>query len=236
MQAPSEMNPDGYFEDTLVNLLNDQVIRFFENRFGSFLHNDFECGHSDDDFDYYDLEANFIQQPPDYSDRLAAYTGNSWDVWGLTRMHPGGKWHVAYSKLGIASRDGCIRAIEVLRRSWRNQITNRVFLKDPRLVYTLKHLELDGRVVVLRRDPEAVLRSMRRHYGPRLFTNQPFEGVQWVSNHFNYQVMPQSFESYQAEFEKSIDLLRKQGYEVLELISSPNFEWSWGDLAKFLGD
>lgn len=221
-QSPSEYNPSGYFESTLINLLNDQLIRLISDGMGSFLNNSFV-----DQFRVrppelsgvldYDLNERHVEMPPDYTTRLKHYTGNEWDVWGLTRMLDGGKWRSAYSQSGISNTEGVLSATISFQREWAEASSQRIYLKDPRMVYTLHSLNLDAKLLVIRRNLPDTLESMRNHYGPRLFTELPFQGYSWVSNHFNYRVPPQSFEHYVDNFERSIKLIKLLGYEMLEL-------------------
>jgi len=67
------------------------------------------------------------------------------------------------------------------------------------------------------RDAGAVMDSMRRHYGQRLFTTNFLPGPrQIVSNHFNYHIGYQSFDEYWDLYHK---LLSRAvvGFEVLDL-------------------
>lgn len=250
-QNASEHNSHGYFENSRLNLLNDNFLRFAYGDF-SFLNNSpnnltanegrlnlLESDREKRDF-YYDLEDRFVETPPNYEQELLSYTGNTWDVWGLTRMRPGQKWHKAHSRTyteNFSSLQYSLSSlIDELTDSVRNMAPSRILdyagelgampgkisnrnetntasisqtlvLKDPRLVYTLplfaKYLtNLPIKLLFVERDKVANLASMRRHYGPRLFSKPVFPGTNWVSNHFNYKVKPQSFDEYSLEYLK----------------------------------
>ena len=250
-QNASEHNSHGYFEDSRLNLLNDNALRLAYGDF-SFLNNSennlmanvgrvnfLESDQENRDF-YYDLEARFVETPTDYEENLLLYTGNTWDVWGLTRMRPGQKWFKAHSRTYTENfpslQSSLTSLVSELTNSVRNvvpsrtleyisesgprprQILNRneintpsisqtLVLKDPRLVYTLplfaKYLSnLPIKLLFVERDKAANLASMRRHYGPRLFSNDVFPGTNWVSNHFNYKVKPQTFDEYTLNYLK----------------------------------
>jgi hypothetical protein len=250
-QNASEHNSQGYFEDSRLNLLNDNVLRLAYGDF-SFLNNsennllvnqgrlDFlESDKEKRDF-YYDLEDRFVETPPDYEENLLSYTGNTWDVWGLTRMRPGQKWYKAHSMTHTENfpsiQSSLTSLVSELMDSVRNmvasrtldytsesdsrpgQISNRnetntlsisktLVLKDPRLIYTLplfaQYLStLPIKLLFVERDKVANLASMRRHYGPRLFSKDVFPGTNWVSNHFNYKIKPQTFDEYTLNYLK----------------------------------
>lgn len=250
-QNASEHNSNGYFEDSRLNLLNDNALRLAFGDF-SFLNNSdnnlmanegrlnfLESDQENRDF-YYDLEDRFVETPPDYEENLLSYTGNTWDVWGLTRMRPGQKWFKAHSRTcteNFSSLQSSLTSlVSELTDSVRNmvpsrtldymsqsgarpgQISNRneintpsisqtLVLKDPRMVYTLpllaKYLSnLPIKLLFVERDKLANLASMRRHYGPRLFSKDVFPGTNWVSNHFNYKIKPQTFDEYTLNYLK----------------------------------
>lgn len=206
----SSFNQNGYFEDTWITLLNDQLIRMSLGSNANLLHlprmpearrPDLEMARGF----FYDLDESTVVRPRDYEQEIEHYTGTNWDVWGISRMGPDEKWHRAYSRAGLATGEDVMKGVEQVAEI-ASAVTRPTVLKDPRLSLTLWQLEIPCRVVVVERQRSAVLDSMRRHYGQRLFTNQPFGGYSWVSNHFNYQVLPQTFEEYVEAFEQ---LLRR---------------------------
>jgi hypothetical protein len=248
-QNTSEHNSSGYFEDSRLNLLNDNILRLAYGDF-SFLNNSmnkatspnvsfhfFESDSKEPDF-YYDLEDGFVEIPADYEENLLSYTGNTWDVWGLTRMRSGQKWHMAHSRTSTENfysiQKSLSSLVSDLTDSLRNMtpstsvdykresrpkpgtvsnpsetgslsISQTMVLKDPRLVYTLpllaKHLSnLPIKLLFVERNKAANLDSMRRHYGPRLFSTDVFPGTNWVSNHFNYKIKPQTFDDYTSNY------------------------------------
>ncbi len=232
------MNPDGYFEDTWFALLNDQIIRLrygIERSFLQVYADDRPSMTGDRNF-HFDLTRETVVVPPDYVERLPHYTGLDWDIWGLTRMMPGGKWHSCYSEAGLADYRGVQRARGRVSQAIAEAATSgvRMAIKDPRLVFTLPALQLDADVIVLTRADTKVKASMRRHYGPRLFTDQAYEGFQWVSNHFNYQIRPQSFEDYSAAFDAALAAALEGRRSLTVSIDELNYR-GWQALEDFLG-
>jgi hypothetical protein len=250
-QNASEHNSHGYFEDSRLNLLNDNSLRlaygdfsFLNNSENNLLANEgrlnfLESDQEKRDF-YYDLEDRFVETPPDYEENFLTYTGNTWDIWGLTRMRPGQKWYKAHSRTYTENysslQTSLTSLVSELMESLRNMAPSRTLdytsesdagpgkisngdetntpsisqtlvLKDPRLIYTLplfaKYLSnLPIKLLFVERDKAANLASMRRHYGPRLFSKDVFPGTNWVSNHFNYKVKPQTFDEYTLNYYK----------------------------------
>lgn len=104
--GPSSFNKDGYFEDIKITLLNDQLIRMVYGSDYSFIHtpalDEFKLKTNQSltqtDFEF-DLDDIYF--PPNFENQLSEYIGCDWDVWGLTRMLPGGKWYNAYSKYKV---------------------------------------------------------------------------------------------------------------------------------------
>lgn len=208
-----EFNTAGYFEDTGISLLCDQLIRLVGvSKRKSFLNppiysdisklNELEL--LDKNF-WYDITSESVQIPDDFEENLMAYTGNDWDQWGLTRMREGGKWFNCYSKIGVDKYEGIKERICEIRQML-TMSEGPVFIKDPRLAFTLHLFGLTNiKFLWVRREPNEVKSSMRRHYGPRLFTEVNYSGFDWVSNHFNYQVPGQDFNEYIANYEKWIE-------------------------------
>jgi hypothetical protein len=111
---PSEFNKAGYFEDTLITLLNDQLIRMVYGDEYSFLYTptleqfkNINLNYSSNFF--HDIESPFI--PENYQNKIEHYTGKDWDVWGLTRMFPGEKWYKCYSKYGVDTKENIIKTL-----------------------------------------------------------------------------------------------------------------------------
>ena len=199
-QQSSEFNAHGYFEDSGVNLCIDNLIRFMFTRDNSFLFNrgmlPYSASRSTSitaENEFFDLDESVVDIPKDYMNRLPYYTGHEWDVWGLTRMQEGGKWHKAYSRANVASYD---EAKNFFNKSLKFLDDNPgYFIKDPRLVYVDELNFTELKVILINRDPSDVLKSMRNHYGRFLFTSEPIANG-WVSNHFNYKVGPQEFSEF----------------------------------------
>jgi hypothetical protein len=216
--SASQFNPEGYFENTYFNLLNDQIIR---SRFGlehSFLYppkfSAIDSRFFATDF-FYDLEETFIDFPEDYLSNLKDYTGEEWDVWGLTRMSEGEKWHRAYSARNISSSAQIMKATSEFN-SYLSK-TDSVVLKDSRLTFTLD-LFAKGidKVIILQREENSLSSSIRNHYGKNIFTNNRAKGFSWVSNHFNYKIGPMSFEDFSQRYEDFYSEIEKN-YSVLRI-------------------
>lgn len=239
LQGTSPFNPDGYFEDVKLSLLCDQVIR---SRFGlkfSFLHppsfeRDISFKHNPD-FQY-DLDHSTVQIPNDYLNRLQEFTGQTWDVWGLSRMRPGEKWWRAYERFGIRHASQVRTQLMELSRSIE-EFSNLTIVKDPRLVFCLDQFRVHTKkIIVLTRDQKLTCKSIQSHYGPRILSNHPFEGFDWVSNHFNYQVNPQDpaevFASYGQWLKFQTEHCQDSLHISLESIADGS---GIAELEKFLG-
>jgi hypothetical protein len=216
MQAPfgtienstaSEFNMNGYFEDAGLNLCLDNLIRFaFEDR-NSFIFNAGMAPNPDKMQQNlqrrahleYDLNEQSVIIPSDYSKNIKNYTGHEWDVWGLTRMRAGAKWHLAYSRANVLTPEKALSKLNEYFEYLSN--SQFMFIKDPRLIYLLPIINVKFRAVVIRRNPIEILRSMRNHYGPNLFTEKLLYD-DWVSNHFNYRIQPQQFDEYFSIYEE----------------------------------
>lgn len=220
----STFNADGYFEEIGLTLLNDQIIRL---TFGAECSNLFLPNTKTNSLTestrratfHYDLDESTIRLPENFSDKVLDYTGTTWDVWGLSRMQPGQKWYKAYSKFGVSTGKAVVESIETYSRSI-NQSETPLVIKDPRLSLTLDEFSLDpckNKVIWLAREPEAVMNSMRKHYGKNLFTEETLPGIEnCVSNHFNYRIGPQSFEQYQKIYNSALSC-NVSPYETLSI-------------------
>ena len=224
-QSASEFNSHGYFEDVELNLCLDNLIRFAFSDRNSFIYNsgmrpdrkDMEENLKLRHLSKYDLNENSVEIPPNYLTDISKYTGHDWDVWGLTRMQPNGKWHLAYSRAGVETPEKALNKLQGIISYLSN--SDLTFIKDPRLIYLLPLIRTNVRGVVIRRSPSEILRSMRNHYGPNLFTNKTFQ-TGWVSNHFNYRIQPQDFEDF------------LNTYRTFEQYAVDNFEIDFIDYEK----
>lgn len=202
----SEFNQNGYFEDAGMNLCLDNLIRFSFNPRNSFL---FNSGMAPNKAEMlinlernfgieYDLDQDTVTIPANYPENIREFTGHDWDVWGLTRMHEGQKWHRAYSRADVQTPE---KALNKLHSCFSFlEESDSVFIKDPRLIYLLPLINTQIRGVIIKRNPAEILRSMRNHYGPNLFTEKVLH-EDWVSNHFNYRIQVQTFEEYFSIYE-----------------------------------
>ena len=220
----SEFNSDGYFEDISINLLNDQIIRMSLGSDASFLYlpkgtiieNNFIKNASD--FNY-DIDEASIYFPDGFNENIEKYTGKKWDVWGLTRMQSGGKWHKAYSRHGIATGKGVLLKLEWYRKLLNENVRCGI-IKDARLGLTLNKYRLDPeihKIVHIKRESNEVIKSLRRHFGAQLFTQNFLPGRKAiVSNHFNYQIGCQPFDEYLRLYNSMI-CKNIEGYKTLEV-------------------
>ena len=234
--SPSKFNTEGYFESTFLNLMNDQIIRA---RFGmdhSFL---FPPEYSDvtklgisEDF-FFDLDDQSLDIPSDYLESIQLYTGEDWDVWGLTRMLQGGKWHQAYSARSLSSGVSLKASISDF-----NQYLNEekgIVLKDSRLTFTLDLFnDSIEKVIVLSREDGGLTSSIRNHYGKNIFTLETHDPFPWVSNQFNYKVKPMSFDSYKSRYMSFSNALTKNQRVLFLDQSELRSESKMANLLKFI--
>lgn len=236
--TPSSLNQGGYREEVRFTLLNDQLLRLFYDDCTSFLYTKrldnppvFR-----DSFNY-DIHEGTLWIPEKFNERLLELTGNSWDVWGLTRMTAGGKWYRCYSAFGLDTEQGVMnqkKRYEVLLNATTGSV-----LKDPRLALTLHLYDFNPsnfKVVIVNRNLDAVLSSCRNHYGPNIFSKNDIDGTEIISNHFNYKVQFQSFDDWLKIYERSFAEI-KRVYETIE-VSYENVIKRGGDidiLQEFIG-
>ena len=233
----SQFNPDGYFESKFLNLLNDQIIRSVYGSKHSFLYPPKVKFYTVENLDpafSFDLSEDTIQIPEQYLENIRSFTGQDWDVWGLTRMQSGSKWHRIYETLGINSHEGLRRSIG----AFNDYLANRkgLILKDSRLNFTFNLFRPNvTKVISLHRDESGLTKSIQNHFGPRIFTQKVHEPFDWVSNHFNYQVNYMAFSEYSSNYQNAVDHI-KNDVDLLELdqnsLDSPE---TLSALSKFLG-
>lgn len=207
----SPLNPGGYFEDVKLTLINDQLLKAIYGYETSFLYppslseREKHLGSSvdliDDKF-YYDVDESNVKIPDDYLSRSKDYCGQDWDVWGITRMVNGAKWHRCYSKFGISTKNGLVKAMRTLEDQINN--TDGLLIKDPRLSLTLEKFKfsdnMNNKFVHLVRGDDAVVASMKNHYGPAIFTKNLVVDGMYVSNHFNHRVKEMSWPDYKLRY------------------------------------
>jgi hypothetical protein len=231
--SPSEFNPTGYNEDVPFTLFNDQLIKKLYGVKYSFLHSPPACLvekalnkdllESDPSTYTYDLDESSVSIPCKYESRLQELAQHDWDVWGLTRMKPGAKWYKSYSRHGLSKDSEIISKL----RFFRNYLTapnhpKNSYLKDPRIIFAFPAYmnalqESNCKVLVITRNYPDLLRSMRLHYGHRMFTANTIDAFSYVSNHFNYAVEPQPFEEYIESISYCIKIIKRNCKNVLHL-------------------
>lgn len=215
---PSNLNQRGYREEVRFTLLNDQLLRVFYSNETSFLNT--KCLQNEPSFRkdfHYDIDEFSLWLPNKYENRLIELTGNSWDIWGLTRMSPGKKWYRCYEKFDLHSAHELI-AVKSKYESLLNSTSGYV-LKDPRLALTLKFYKFDTnnfKVLIINRDPKSVLSSCRNHYGPNIFLEKYIDQSNIVSNHFNYKIGFQNFESWRNSYYDALNLIATK-YETMKI-------------------
>jgi len=208
-----EFNKGGYFEDVIFTLLNDQLIRLYFGLSRNFLNppyfeNFLETANRDrdklpSDFEY-DVDKTNVIIPDNFNRNIQNLTGAKWDVWGITRMVNGGKWEKCYSKNGVDTKDKILKKLIFYKKQIENP-KKLLVLKDPRLAISMPFYHFSNiKIIWIKRKKEGVLKSMRRHYGPRLFTDKLINGTNFVSNHFNFKVPPIDFSDYVDRYENII--------------------------------
>jgi hypothetical protein len=195
--GPSDLNRGGYFEDTQLNLLNDQLIKILYGDKYSFL---FAPKYiinklpKDSNFRY-DVSDDSVFVPSDFYSNINKYTGRDWDVWGLSRMAPGEKWYKCYSKYNVDTFGSIISTLDSTVDYINRQ--DGLIIKDPRMalvahLYNLSNLK----IIYVERKKSEILASMKRHYGRNLFSNELIDNAKICSNFFNYKIQPQLFSQY----------------------------------------
>ena len=196
---PSSLNPQGYFEDITFTLLNDQLLKGIYGNKYSFLYPpdaqsrkwsiyDFMNVISEDYF--YDVDEKNVNITPDFYNNLREFTGQDWDVWGISRMINGGKWENCYKKNFVSDKSEIVETKAKIEKIIAQ--SNGLLIKDPRLTLTLELFDFledkNNLFIYLTRSEDRVVQSMRKHYGPNLFTDNLIIGNEFVSNHFNHRV------------------------------------------------
>lgn len=198
------LNKYGYFENTKVNLLNDQVIRMYHGEKYSFLYPPSKTKNKANNNFFYDIREENIFIPKDYEKLKKEYNGYSWDVWGLTRMFKKNKWHKCYSKFGLESS----KKIKIEKKKILNffEQNNGFVIKDPRfaLCYPFYKKIKNVKFIVLRRNKKQILKSLRRHYGKNLFKKIYLPNSKFVSNHFNYKIKYLNYNKYFKRYQQMI--------------------------------
>ena len=201
--SSSQFNKEGYFEDTYFNLLTDQLIRYSYGTEYSFLNPPsvlaplFANAQNDWSFD---LNESTLEVPDDYESNFDFYCGNTWDVWGLTRMVGDGKWNKIYSKLKMANTKDLLHSLENTLKAIESK--NNIYVKDARLLFVLDYFkEVFTHVVFLTREEKSLTSSIQNHYGPRMFIGPTFDNFDWVSNHFNYKIPNITFNTFISRYE-----------------------------------
>ena len=202
-QNKSEFNKEGYWEDVGLNLINDNLIRYHFGLDSSFLYTkNIELKYileNNKDF-YFDITEETVEIPKDYEKKIKFYTGHDWDVWGLTRMGKNKKWYKCYSTYNVHNSNTLFNTKDNYLSSLIEKAASKdIFIKDPRLIFTINFWKFPQELtkyIIIEREPDDLLRSIRNHYGMNLFTENSFENFNWVSNHFNYKIKYQSFKEY----------------------------------------
>ena len=208
--GPSEMNPDGYFEDVQFTLLNDQLIRYTYGEEYSFLFPPVQSLEKSlivqGEF-HYDICESTLDIPLDYNDNRIKYTGSEKDYWGISRMVKGEKWHKCYNSFQLDSHIGIKEVIKSYSLS--SKIQKPFFLKDPRMSFVIPYYKdmFDSFIWVYRDDIDSHKKSLKNHYGNQYMTNNNVGEFNWSSNHFNHKVGKIDYEELALRYEYSKNIL-----------------------------
>jgi hypothetical protein len=255
--SPSEYNAGGYNEDVGLTLLNDQIIRILYGMSYSLLY----APSADrvaiatsvslkqiafENF-FYDLDESSLLVPRDYLLRLRELANHEWDVWGLSRMSESGKWYRIYSRYNLAKGQDIYNGFRRFSSFLLNQsFPHNIYIKDPRFIFAFPGYlsalkESCFSVILINRESKSLLKSMRSHYGHRLFTDELIDNYSFVSNHFNFQVQPQAFSAYLDSVNNSLEILKASGIPSIDICYDKLMEEKSRDLEisrleNFLGD
>lgn len=239
--SPSTQNKSGYFEDVKLMLLNDQLIRSLYGSDFSFLYppsnesrryNYLNYEDNIPEHYFYDISEETLYLPDGFIADPGKYTGISWDVWGLTRMLPGKKWYRCYSAFDVCDKHGMLAA----KKEIENDINNskNYVIKDPRFsltveLYNFSEFE-NNKFVFLTRSESSVIDSMRKHYGPKMFSDSYLKNSSYVSNHFNHKV---GYMSY-ADFNERYNFIKKYVYAAnsIEIVYEKIINKNSGELER----
>ena len=218
-----ELNPKGYNENTFVTLLNDQIIKLYYGSQYSFLYPPFKNISNKNvnlnvNFSY-DLDKKNIYIPKNYLKNLYNFTGFSWDVWGLSRMTSKNKWYQAYKKHNLKNYN----EILISKKKFENKLNsiNNYIIKDPRLMFTLKHYNIKNfKILLLIRNKRDLLTSLRRHYGSRIFTKKYLPNSNIVCNHFNLKVGYLSYSEFYNRYMNFVRMIKKEFKSKILVIES----------------
>lgn len=209
----SEFNRNGYQEEIAFTLLNDQLVRMLYGNKYSFLfaptYKQFNTKFRknsikiDKNFEY-DINENTLFMPSDYENRIFEYISSGWDVWGLTRMKQHQKWYKCYAQYGIDTKKKILKKVQEYQNSINN--SSNIIVKDPRLALVFPFFNFKNiKILIIKRNKNDVLNSMRNHYGKNIFTNKTIDDTKYVSNHFNYKIRSQNFNDYYDNYEQILD-------------------------------
>lgn len=221
----SIFNKNGYFEDVKLNLLNDQLIRFYYGKrfnfltppphyFSNFLLN-FLKNNKNNFYNFffkkffsYDLDFNTIFLPKNYSDNLYYYNQSDYDNWALTRMLPRKKWSNAYKKYNVENNIQLYKAVKLFNKL----IVNKNFcIKDSRLIFTINFYNiLNPKIIFISRNSKSLLKSLRNHYGFNLFKKKFITGTKIVTNYFNFKVKYQPYSQFLNLYNLHMKSLKKK--------------------------
>ena len=217
----SPFNKGGYYEEVRLTLLNDQIIRILFGEKHSFLYppesiikkgslltNNFKFT--------YDIDQGNLEIPNDFNQNIKKYTGIEKDIWGLTRMLPGGKWFKGYKKFGVNNDTGIKKYLS--KYSDTVSITKGLIIKDPRLCFTINEYNfVNSKIIIVKRSAKAHKDSLKRHYGPRFLSKQKYSKFSWTSNHFNLKIPPITYDKFSSSYLKNIIKIKESHKDFLEI-------------------
>lgn len=182
-------NKDGYYEQTKMSLLCDQLIRMKYGMGYSFLFPPKFDSTLKYTFDYnYDINR----------DTLLYEENTPWE-WGIERMTEGQKWHNCYKKFNVDTYKNMIFTIDEYNYDYSKN--DKSIIKDPRLIFVLNYFDFNYKLLVLERNSEKVKASCKKHYGENMFEKS--DGI--VSNFFNHKIKYMGFDEFRERYQNAIN-------------------------------
>ena len=217
----SPFNKGGYYEEVRLTMLNDQIIRIlFGEKYsflyppesiikkGSLLTSNFKFA--------YDIVKGNLEIPNDFNQNIKKYTGIEKDIWGLTRMLPGGKWFKGYKKFGVHNETGIKKYLS--KYSDKVSMAKGLIIKDPRLCFTINEYDFESnKIIIVKRSAKAHKNSLIRHYGPRFLSKKKYSKFSWTSNHFNLKIPPITYNEFSSSYIKNISKIKESHKDFLEI-------------------
>ena len=232
----SPFNKGGYYEEVRLTLLNDQIIRILYGKKFSFLYPPNKLNNKENifskNYDFqYDITDKNLDIPKDYKKNIIKYTGIKNDIWGLTRMLPGKRWHNGYSKFNVSNFEDIKKNLTIYSKKIKNG--NNFLIKDPRLCFTLNQYSLKNeKIIIVKRKSQKHKKSLKRHYGPRFLSSKTYKDCAWVSNHFNLKISPISYKTFSTNYNNNIEIIKKTHKNFIEIDYEHIIEFNIKEISK----